>query len=75
MLGVTLSTNIRVLWMFNFYFRPKELCFVLETIQVSYAGIGFFAADIVMTITLVCGACQVIIRLSHLLNLALGQFE
>jgi len=29
-----------------------------ETIQVSYAGIGFFAADIVMTMILVCGACQ-----------------
>ena len=47
----------------------KKKCFLSETIQVSYAGIGFFAADIVMTMILVCGACQVIIRRSHLLTL------
>ncbi|XP_078354786.1 uncharacterized protein LOC144639337 isoform X1 [Oculina patagonica] len=29
-----------------------------EAIQVSYSGIGFFAADVVMAMILVCGACQ-----------------
>ena len=67
--------HIRVLLMLSCIFRRKELYFLLETIQVAYAGIGFFAADIVMATILVCGACQVIMRFSHLLNLALWQFN
>ena len=48
------------------FILKNQKCFLSETIQVSYAGIGFFAADIVMTLILVCGACQVIIRRPHL---------
>ncbi|KAJ7383382.1 hypothetical protein OS493_028464 [Desmophyllum pertusum] len=32
--------------------------FTDEVIQVSYTGIGFFAADVVMAMVLLCGACQ-----------------